>query len=178
MSDDEKRAGDRESFFLISTLQLAAGEQRVKIRNLSPSGALIEGFEFASVGDHGQLELRNIGDVGFSIAWAHEGRAGLKFDRTIDPNLVRGTSTRTLPQQEAPSPRTPDLPLSTSLHVGPFYLVRWMKGANAVFESKFDSLQDAKIHAKDRLAINRIRKGITAAEVSDIEGVAYFHFEA
>ena len=46
-----------------------------------------------------------------------------------------------------------------------------------VAEDRFENLLDAKAHAKERFQLNRIRKGITAAEVSDIEGVAYFHLE-
>lgn len=178
MSDDQKRSADRESFFLISTVRLTSGEQRVKVRNLSPSGALVEGIKFASAGAHGWMDIRNVGDVGFSIAWASEGRAGLKFDRTIDPILARGTSATTLDQQEIAALQASVRPARASLRAGPFYVVRWMKGAELISETRFDHLLEAKTHAKDRLAINRIRKGVTAVEVCDIEGVEYFYFDA
>jgi hypothetical protein len=176
MSNDPRRADERESFFLMSTLRLPSGEQCIKVRNLSASGALIDGIKLGSAGDRGWMDIRNLGDVPCSIVWAGDGRAGLRFDRVIDPHVVRNPSAPVEPEAEASA--TPETAGLGSTTARPFYTVRWMKGATVVTETQFERLLDAKAHAKDRLAINRIRKGVTAAEVCDIEGVAYFCFEA
>jgi hypothetical protein len=58
-----------------------------------------------------------------------------------------------------------------------FYVVRWLRDATVIAEARFGNLLEAKAHARERLTIQRIRKGVTAAEVADMEGVTYFRFE-
>jgi hypothetical protein len=57
-----------------------------------------------------------------------------------------------------------------------FYVVRFFRGREVVATHEFDGLVEAKTCAKNRLTIERIRKGATASEVADIEGVIYFRF--
>lgn len=42
----------------------------------------------------------------------------------------------------------------------------------------FADLMAAKAFAKDRLAVQKVRKGATAAVVADADGVIYFRFGA
>lgn len=57
-----------------------------------------------------------------------------------------------------------------------FYAVRWLKGGAVVGEQAFSDLLEAKAFAKDRLALQKVRKGATAAVVADADGVVYFRF--
>ncbi len=47
-----------------------------------------------------------------------------------------------------------------------------------VGERTFSDLLEAKAFAKDRLAVQKVRKGATAAVVTDTDGVVYFRFGA
>ena len=55
-----------------------------------------------------------------------------------------------------------------------FYVVNWLKGQEVVATTKFEHLLEAKAYAKDRLHVYRVRRGVTAAVVADVEGVTYF----
>lgn len=57
-----------------------------------------------------------------------------------------------------------------------FYAVQWLRGEMVVGQSGFDDLLAAKAYARDRLGIHKVRKGATAARVTDAEGVVYFRF--
>lgn len=58
-----------------------------------------------------------------------------------------------------------------------FYAVQWLKGESVIGEQAFGDLREAKAYAKDRFAIQKVRKGVTAARVTDSEGVVYFRFD-
>lgn len=57
-----------------------------------------------------------------------------------------------------------------------FYAVQWLRGGAVVGEQAFSNLLEAKAFAKDRLAVQKVRKGATAAVVADADGVVYFRF--
>lgn len=59
-----------------------------------------------------------------------------------------------------------------------FYAVRWLKDGAVVGEKAFADLLEAKSFAKDRLAVQKVRKGATAAMVTDRDGMIYFRFGA
>lgn len=59
-----------------------------------------------------------------------------------------------------------------------FYVVRWLNGSRVVGEEAFEHLLDAKTHARARLHIQKVRKGVTAVEVGDRDGVVYYRFGA
>ena len=137
----------------------------------------MHGIAGARAGDQVAIEIRNIGWVEGVVVWAQDALAGLSFDKPIDPSALRGKITP--PSQPSNTTRAdPDVGSHPAHLSSPdseeFYVVRWMRGATVVSETHFDNLTDAKAHAKNRLQIQRIRKGITAVEVCDIEGVTYF----
>ena len=123
-------------------------------------------------GTAARIEIRNLGWVGCTIVWANDQRAGLHFSDTIDPAIVRASAPNSVPATRPAGEHEPRGPDAVD-----FYIVRWMKGNTAVAEACFSSLVDAKGHARDRLGINKVRKGVTAVEVSDVDGVGYFRFE-
>lgn len=81
----------RDSLFLMTELTLDdSGEtHKVKVRNLSPGGMMIESDLTVTQGQRIVATLRNIGPVKGQIAWARKGRFGVAFDYEIDPKLAR-----------------------------------------------------------------------------------------
>lgn len=76
------RVEQRTNMFVLATLSSASASGQVKIRNMSASGALIEGPVLPSVGE--QLHLsRNGSSITGHIAWLLPGKAGVRFDRRI-----------------------------------------------------------------------------------------------
>ncbi len=67
----------------------------VRIRNLSESGALLEGAAFPNVG--GELTLRRLEiEIGATVIWRTESRCGVKFDgKTSVAEWVAGSRSRT-----------------------------------------------------------------------------------
>lgn len=55
-----------------------------------------------------------------------------------------------------------------------FYAVRWLRGDKVVGEQAFTDLLTAKAFAKDRFAVQKVRKRATAAVVADVDGVIYY----
>lgn len=87
-----QRSGGRDSLLLGANLRLAPGEQpvQVRVRNLSPGGLMAEyTASNVAVGDPVEIEVRGLGWVRGSIAWAAEGRIGVAFERAIDPLAAR-----------------------------------------------------------------------------------------
>lgn len=59
-----------------------------------------------------------------------------------------------------------------------FYAVRWLRGGAVIGEKAFSDLLEAKAFARDRLAVQKVRKGATGATVVDTAGVVYYRFGA
>lgn len=81
--DDEQRIEPRTNMFVLATLSSASASAQVKIRNMSPNGALIEGPALPAVGE--QLHLsRGASSVRGRVAWARAGKAGVRFDGRVE----------------------------------------------------------------------------------------------
>lgn len=95
MTNVDTRQVDRDSLFLLAQLRLAGSEEqyRVKVRNLSAGGMMAEGALTVSRGQLVQVELRNIGWVEGSVAWAQDTRFGIAFIDEIDPKRARAPVT-------------------------------------------------------------------------------------
>lgn len=80
---ETQRAHPRTSMFVLASMAAGSASGPVKIRNMSPSGALIEGGALPHVGEH--LSIRR-GDLAVAgrIVWRLDGRAGLQFDGEVD----------------------------------------------------------------------------------------------
>lgn len=59
-----------------------------------------------------------------------------------------------------------------------FYKVLWLRGDHEVARHAFGDLLRAKGFARDRMHIQKIRKGADLARVVDADGVQYFEFRA
>ena len=91
MDVSEHRQIGRDSLFLMADLRLdgAAGEYRIKVRNLSPGGMMGEGQPRMLPGARVAVNIRNIGWVEGSVAWVQDNRFGVAFRDEIDPKRAR-----------------------------------------------------------------------------------------
>lgn len=93
MSVDENGAPSRAPrvhFFLKSEITPADGPAfTARVRNLSAGGMMIEVLDPLQPGQRLTAQLRGIGAVDGQVAWVRAGRAGIAFDREIDPELAR-----------------------------------------------------------------------------------------
>ena len=92
-TDDRKqdtRQYERDSLFLVAELRLErdGAPYTVKLRNISNSGVMAEGAMRVVRGSTVWVDLRNIGLVAGSIAWAAGDRCGIAFDRPVDAAKV------------------------------------------------------------------------------------------
>ncbi|WP_375270181.1 PilZ domain-containing protein [Sphingomonas sp.] len=80
----------RDSLFLMAQLRVGGGAPvEVRVRNLSAGGLMVElPFPIAPEGNV-EVDVRGLGWIAGRIAWQIEGRAGVAFDREIDPQRAR-----------------------------------------------------------------------------------------
>jgi hypothetical protein len=85
----DHRSEGRSNVFLTAVLNLGAATIAVRIRNLSPYGALIEASSLPPVGSQVRL-IRGQLQVSGELAWHSAGQGGLNFVRNIDvPQWVK-----------------------------------------------------------------------------------------
>ena len=68
----------------------------VKLRNLSPEGALVEGVQLPAVGNMVIFHKKELNLAG-RVAWVTAGRAGIAFDQKLDPESVMRHVPRSKP---------------------------------------------------------------------------------
>ena len=93
----ERRSETRASLYLGASLYQDGQASFVKIRNISPTGALIESQATFTPGSLVQL-VRGSLIVHALVAWASNSRYGLKFSGSVD--VQRWHSTSTNPEQD------------------------------------------------------------------------------
>lgn len=81
----------RDSLFLLARIKFAdeAAEKTVRVRNLSSGGVMAELPEPVAPDAVVHIELRGLGWLTGRVAWQTEGRAGIAFDKPVDPQLAR-----------------------------------------------------------------------------------------
>lgn len=91
MSGVETRSVSRDSLFLLANIRVEqeADAHRVRVRNLSDGGMMAEGNMQVQRGARLEIELRNVGKVGGSVAWIQDRRFGIAFDDEIDSHEAR-----------------------------------------------------------------------------------------
>ena len=103
--DDEMvlqpRDKSRESIFLGAVVHVGDEKQsrNVRVRNISSGGMMID---LPGPQPRGLLvvaEMKGIGEVRGQIVWSTENRAGIAFEKMVDPKLARHTP--------APAPAAP-----------------------------------------------------------------------
>ncbi len=91
MGESEHRTIARDSLFVLAELRLdgVEGEHKVRVRNLSAGGLMVEGAPTTARGQLAWINIRNIGWVEGSIAWVEGPRCGVAFREEIDPKVAR-----------------------------------------------------------------------------------------
>jgi hypothetical protein len=102
VTQKKNRFDNRGSVFLLGRLRLQSGEQKVKVRNLSSGGAMLEQVSGLAVGDRAWLFLNGPGWVEGIIAWVMGSRAGLAFSHPIDPDAAKMRVAAPAAKQKAP----------------------------------------------------------------------------
>ena len=94
MSGVETRSVSRDSLFLLANIRVEdePDVHRVRVRNLSDGGMMAEGSVQVQRGHRLEIELRNVGKLGGSVAWVQDKRFGIAFDREIDSQSARNPS--------------------------------------------------------------------------------------
>ncbi len=88
--DTDARGANRASIFLAAVLHVEGSAAPVKIRNIAPTGALVEGPLAPAVGTSVQL-VRGGLIAHALVAWSADGRSGLKFTACVDVQQWRAT---------------------------------------------------------------------------------------
>lgn len=78
----EHRIEHRSNLFVIATLYAQSGSTPVRIRNISSTGALVEGGALPPAGSRVRLSRGSL-TVAAEVVWLANGRAGLKFAGSI-----------------------------------------------------------------------------------------------
>lgn len=94
-----KRQEKRDSLFLSATMTIDPLDPfTTRVRNLSAGGMMIDTDEELVPGTLVSAELRGIGKIAGRIAWSSPGRAGVAFDKDVDPRLARtGVAPKSIP---------------------------------------------------------------------------------
>jgi hypothetical protein len=79
---------------------------RHRVRDLSSTGARIDGAASLTEGSMVVVTLGSLIGVAATVAWVRDGDAGLSFETEIDPDSARARSPAPLAPKFAPSVRT------------------------------------------------------------------------
>jgi hypothetical protein len=93
-SHEDKRGNPRTNLLLVATLEAGRSLASVRIRNLSETGALVEGDRLPSSGTAIVLKRGDL-EVGGRVAWTAGSRCGLYFDDSIPVRLWVGGKSLT-----------------------------------------------------------------------------------
>ena len=83
----QNRRTRRSHFLMAASIEADGVTVAVKLRNLSPEGALVEGDQLPAVGSSVIFRKKELNLAG-RIAWVATGRAGIAFDAKLDPDSV------------------------------------------------------------------------------------------
>ena len=126
-----QRTHPRTSMFVLASMVAETVSGPVKIRNMSPDGALIEGAALPRLGEHLSLRRSELIATG-RVIWCDDGRAGLRFDHYVDVaawlpagsrqqqvdqafHAIKNGLTNVVPLPLAPAaPAAPAAPVGTS----------------------------------------------------------------
>ncbi|HEU4959741.1 MAG TPA: PilZ domain-containing protein [Sphingomonas sp.] len=86
-----QRQDSRDSLFLSARFRLKGEKavEQIRIRNLSAGGLMAELPEGIEPDTEVEVEVRGIGWISGRIAWTAVGRAGVAFDKPVDPKKAR-----------------------------------------------------------------------------------------
>lgn len=80
--DMQKSRSIRTNLLLSGTIEASDIKGPVRIRNLSETGALLEGAALPAIGHHLVLKRLQM-EMGATVVWSESGRCGIRFDGAI-----------------------------------------------------------------------------------------------
>lgn len=91
MSAIDTRGLKRDSLFFLAEIlpEGAAAPEKVKVRNLSNGGMMIDSNLLFGRGDRVTVKLRNVGQVAGRVAWTQGSRIGISFEQSVDAKAAR-----------------------------------------------------------------------------------------
>lgn len=92
----QNRRARRSHVLMSASIEADGVTVAVKLRNLSPEGALVEGNQLPAVGSVVTFRKKELNLPGY-IAWITAGRAGIAFDAKLDPVAVMRHVPRSKP---------------------------------------------------------------------------------
>ncbi|HXH53613.1 MAG TPA: PilZ domain-containing protein [Sphingomicrobium sp.] len=115
----ERRSDQRVTPLLrVAKLTTAAGEQLVRVRNMSAGGLMAECAQLPEVGESVGIELSSQ-QIPSSVVWIRDGLVGLKFDQNVDlGEMFAGRKPR---HGFRPRPPRLEVACKASLKVGKVY---------------------------------------------------------
>ena len=78
----DARRGPRFRVLLVARLLTTSGERRVKLRDISAEGAMVEGDRLPAPGTDVMLRRGSLEQIA-TVVWSKDGRAGLEFDEPL-----------------------------------------------------------------------------------------------
>ncbi|MCY7271613.1 MAG: PilZ domain-containing protein [Sphingomonas bacterium] len=93
----QNRRARRSHVLMAASIEVDGIAVAVKLRNLSPEGALVEAAQLPTVGTSVVFRKKELNLAG-RVAWVTAGRAGIAFDTLLDPGAVLRHVPRTKPQ--------------------------------------------------------------------------------
>ena len=102
----QNRRARRSHVLMSASIEVGGSMLPVKLRNLSPDGALVEGGELPAVDSRVIFRKKELKLSG-RVAWVADGRAGVAFDAKLDPEAVlrHVPTTKPLPKLDFRRPR-------------------------------------------------------------------------
>ena len=97
LAPDDSRRLARTHLFVAATLSFAGGSAPVHVRNMSPSGALIEGAVLPGQGEPATLRRGSLEAI-VKIVWTSDRKAGVSFVSAVH---VASWMSRTVPSHQA-----------------------------------------------------------------------------
>lgn len=93
----QNRRARRSHVLMAASIEAGGVIVEVKLRNLSPEGALVEAAQLPTVGSAVVFRKKELNLAG-RVAWINTGRAGIAFDTRLDPEAVMRHVPRSKPQ--------------------------------------------------------------------------------
>jgi hypothetical protein len=89
----------RTKVLLSATLYTQSSSAAVRIRNMSSSGAMIEGVTLPAIGSSVMLQRAEL-SIGADVMWSAAGRCGIKFQGSVAvPDWISGTAGKSVRSQ-------------------------------------------------------------------------------
>lgn len=93
----QNRRARRSHVLMAASIEAGGVTIQVKLRNLSPEGALVEAVQLPAVGSLVMFRKKELNLAG-RVAWVAAGRAGIAFETLLDPEAVMRHVPRSKPQ--------------------------------------------------------------------------------